>query len=301
MVLRSSRFTPIIDFRREGSVKRFIIYSISLLALLSLSGCGLLNYQKQDSLPHSEAWWNAHVDVPPTWSYPEASEVIPPEPPKPQEQPPMRAAKSKRGDAHRPSGKTQYPLLNKHGYEERGIASWYGPSFHGRRTSSGELFDMYKISAAHRLLPMYAKVTVTNLENGKSTTLAVNDRGPFVAGRVLDLSYAAARDLGMVEKGLARVVIRTSEPIVGQKANDIVGEFFIHIGSFESEHDAHYLLKDMKSLNYKTSVLKVVRDDRDGEIHWRVEVGPYRSMSDANKAHSRVVKDYPSAFVVASR
>jgi rare lipoprotein A len=87
--------------------------------------------------------------------------------------------------------------------------------------------------------------------------------------------------------------------VEGQNASDLTGEFFIHVGSFEVETDALLLLEDMKSLGYKASVLKVVRADRDGEIRWRVEVGPYKSMSDADKAESKVVKDYPSAFVVA--
>ena len=158
---------------------------------------------------------------------------------------------------------------------------------------------MYKPSAAHKLLPMHTKITVTNLENGKSLTLTVNDRGPFIPGRVLDLSYAAAKKLAMVDKGLARVLIRTSEPVEGQRADDLTGEFFVHVGSFEVETDALLLLEDMKSLRYKASLLKVVRADRGGEIHWRVEVGPYRSMSDAERAQSRVVKDYPTAFIVA--
>jgi len=148
---------------------------------------------------------------------------------------------------------------------------------------------------------MHTKVTVTNLENGRSTVLAVNDRGPFIDGRVLDLSYAAAKDLGMLDRGLARILIHTSEPLPGQKNNDIVGEYFIHIGSFETEEAAKCLCEDMKSLNYKRSIIKVIRADRDGEIHWRVELGPYQSMSRANRAHSKIVKDYPSAFVVASQ
>jgi rare lipoprotein A len=146
---------------------------------------------------------------------------------------------------------------------------------------------------------MHTKVTVTNLENGKSLTLTVNDRGPFVPGRVLDLSYAAAKVLDIVNKGLARIRIRTSGPVEGQHARDLTGEFCVHVGSFDTETDARLLLEDMKSLRYKASILKVVRADRDGEIRWRVEVGPYTSMSDADRAESRVVKDYPSAFVVA--
>jgi rare lipoprotein A len=272
------------------TVKRVIMYCIFLFALFSLWGCGLFNHQKQPSSNPAEAW-----------SKQEVAEVIPPEPPKPEQKLPIHESKRERGELYRSNGKVYYPLISKQGYEERGIASWYGPSFHGRKTSSGEMFDMYKISAAHRLLPMHTKVTVTNLENGRTAALAVNDRGPFVAGRVLDLSYAAAKDLGMVDRGLARVLIRTSEPVPGQKNDDIVGEFFIHIGSFEAQEAAKCLLEDMKSLNYKPSIIKVIRADRDGEIHWRVELGPYRSMSGANKAHSKVVRDYPSAFVVASQ
>lgn len=278
-------------------MKRLVICCLSLFALSSLCGCGLFNHQKQSSSYSPPC--ATQVDFPDICSQEEAAEPVPPEPPKPEQKLRTHGRKNK-SELYRANGRVYYPLLSKHGYEEKGIASWYGPSFHGRKTSSGEVFDMYKISAAHKLLPMHAKVTVTNLENGRSTTLAVNDRGPFVAGRVLDLSYAAAKHLGMVERGLARVLIRTSEPVPGQKNSDIVGAFFIHIGSFEAEEGALCLREDMKSFNYKHSVIKVIRADRDGEIHWRVELGPYRSMSRANAAHSRVVKDYPSAFVVAS-
>jgi len=125
---------------------------------------------------------DTQVDLPATSSKEEVTEVIPPEPPKPEQELPIRGRKGKRDELYRANGKAYYPLLSKRGYEERGIASWYGPSFHGRKTSSGETFDMHKISAAHKLLPMHAQVTVVNLENGRSTTLTVNDRGPFVAG-----------------------------------------------------------------------------------------------------------------------
>jgi len=244
---------------------------------------------------------DTQVDLPATSSKEEVAEAIPPEPPKPEQELPIRGRKGKRDELYRANGKAYYPLLSKRGYEERGIASWYGPSFHGRKTSSGETFDMHKISAAHKLLPMHAQVTVVNLENGRSTTLTVNDRGPFVAGRVIDLSYAAAKYLGMADRGVARVLVRASGPVFGQKDDDIVGEFFIHIGSFEAREAAAYLVRDMRSLNYKYSIVRVIRADRDGETDWRVELGPYRSMTDANRAHARVVKDYPSAFVVASQ
>ncbi len=229
------------------------------------------------------------------------ADVIPPEPPRPKQtlSEELSGKANKTGKSYRAYGRIYRPLLTAKGFVEKGIASWYGPSCQGRHTSCGEVFDMYKLSAAHKLLPMHTKITVTNLENGKSITLPVNDRGPFIPGRVLDLSYAAAKSLALVDKGLARVLIRTEGPVNGQSAGDLTGEFFVHVGSFEAEEDARILLKDMKSLGYKPSILKVVRADRDGEVFWRVEVGPYRSMLAADKAEIKVSKDYPSAFVVA--
>lgn len=260
---------------------------ILLFLCAPLFGCSYLGFPPEESRKGPpEAKVEAKQPPP---------EVIPPEPPKPEQQQVERG----KGKPYQVRGKTYYPLLSAHGYEERGIASWYGPSFHGRKTSCGETFDMHKISAAHKLLPMHTKIEVTNLENGRSTILTVNDRGPFIPGRVLDLSYAAAKDLGMVEKGLARVLIRTSGKVQGQKDKDMIGEFYVHIGSFKEESDAHYLLRDMMALKYKPSTIKVIRSDRDGEVCWRVEQGPFKSMSAANKAHAKTVKDYPSAFVVA--
>jgi rare lipoprotein A len=98
------------------------------------------------------------------------------------------------------------------GYRERGIASWYGQAFHGRKTSSGPLFDMFELSAAHKNLPLPTYVRVTHLENGRSIVVRVNDRGPFVGDRIIDLSYAAAHRLGMVEQGTARVEVAALEP-----------------------------------------------------------------------------------------
>lgn len=92
-------------------------------------------------------------------------------------------------------------------YRQVGIASWYGPGFHGRPTASGERFDQNRLTAAHRDLPLGSEVTVTNLANGRSVQVEINDRGPYVAGRVIDLSRAAAGQLGMIEQGVAQVTI----------------------------------------------------------------------------------------------
>lgn len=105
-------------------------------------------------------------------------------------------------------GKRYYTLNTAQGFAERGIASWYGDPFHGRRTSSGETYDMYRMTAAHKQLPLPTYVEVRNLDNGRTTTVKVNDRGPFKDNRVIDLSYAAALKLGVVAKGTAFVEIR---------------------------------------------------------------------------------------------
>ena len=105
-------------------------------------------------------------------------------------------------------------LDTSEGYEESGIASWYGDPFHGRRTSSGETYDMYRMSAAHRTLPLPSYVQVTNLDNGRSVVLRINDRGPFVDPdlRIIDVSYAAALKLGLVGPGTAPVLVKALEP-----------------------------------------------------------------------------------------
>lgn len=105
-------------------------------------------------------------------------------------------------------GRTYYPLPNASGYDERGVASWYGRDFHGKATASGDIYDMNGLTAAHKTLPLGTVVRVTNLHNGRSVDLLVNDRGPFVDGRIIDLSYGAARRLGSAVTGLAQVRVQ---------------------------------------------------------------------------------------------
>jgi rare lipoprotein A len=99
---------------------------------------------------------------------------------------------------------------NEPAFRQTGVASWYGPGFHGRRTASGERFDQNDLTAAHRKLPLGSEVKVTNLENGRAITVEINDRGPYIKGRVIDLSKAAARRLGIVEDGVAKVRIEAT-------------------------------------------------------------------------------------------
>ena len=106
-------------------------------------------------------------------------------------------------------GKRYFVLSSNVGYVERGVASWYGPGFHKVRTSTGEIYDMYGMTAAHKTLPLPAYVRVTNLQNGRSVVVRVNDRGPFVGNRIIDLSYTAASKLDMLRNGTAMVEVRS--------------------------------------------------------------------------------------------
>lgn len=124
------------------------------------------------------------------------------------------------------------------GLTQRGIASWYGPDFHGKRTASGEVYDMHALTAAHRELPLDTVIAVKNLDNGRSVEVRVNDRGPFVRGRVLDLSYAAARELDMIGPGLARVEIRVVEVGTGRPGETRLTRYTVQLGAFRDYRNA---------------------------------------------------------------
>ena len=150
-----------------------------------------------------------------------------------------------------------YPIPTAKGYIEEGIASWYGKKFHGRPTSNGEIFDMYKISAAHKTLPIDTSLKVTNLLNNKTIVVRVNDRGPFVAGRIIDLSFKAAEMLGIVVNGTAKVKIEAVRVVTVNKktGTDFIspvplpdfrfGKFVIQVGSFKTLLNALQLKADL--------------------------------------------------------
>ena len=135
-----------------------------------------------------------------------------------------------------------YPLTSAKGFKQKGLASWYGPKFHGNRTSNGEIFDMYQMTAAHKRLPLPSSVKVTNLANGRQTIVRVNDRGPFVEGRIIDLSFAAARFLGFDQKGTEEVeieVIDSPSESVGDPTISKFSEKIIYqLGAFKFKKNA---------------------------------------------------------------
>ena len=124
-----------------------------------------------------------------------------------------------KGKSYVVKGRRYYILASANGFREKGLASWYGEPFHGRKTASGEIYDMDKVSAAHKTLPLHTWVEVRNLDNRRSMTLRINDRGPFVPGRVIDLSRAAARELGVYGPGVAKVHIRA---VTGRRARQLM-------------------------------------------------------------------------------
>lgn len=126
------------------------------------------------------------------------------------------------------------PEVASRGAVQTGTASWYGPGFHGNRTSSGEIYDQYELTAAHQTLPLGTRVAVTNLQNGKAVEVRINDRGPFVKGRTIDLSYAAARTLGMLGPGTVPVRIE----VLGSKAAPLVATYTIQVGAFTNRDNA---------------------------------------------------------------
>jgi rare lipoprotein A len=162
------------------------------------------------------------------------------------------------------NGKTYQIMASAEGYREKGIASWYGAKFHGHSTSNGEIFDMNKISAAHKTLPLPTWVRVTNLDTGKSIDVRVNDRGPFHGGRIIDLSYAAAVKLGFQDKGTAQVLVET---LAG---NDLdTASYYVQLGAFSQKDSANKVKKSVAAqISDKVAVYK-------GELYL-VRVGPVK-------------------------
>lgn len=185
---------------------------------------------------------------------------------------------------HRPP-----PIETMPGSREEGLASWYGKKFHGRRTASGEVYDMNAMTAAHRTLPFGTAVRVENRDNGRSADVVVNDRGPFVKGRVIDLSYAAARAVGLVGSGVARVrvtVLGAADAGRGraqiQEENDAAAPFTVQVGAFEDPANA-VAVKSRLGGGWGPVVIVPV-DAGDGRRLYRVTAGIYRDPEQAAAA-----------------
>ncbi len=192
------------------------------------------------------------------------------------------------------AGHTYYPLLSAHGFREEGIASWYGPDFHGKKTANGERYDMYGMTAAHKLLPFNTQVRVTNTRNGRSIVVRVNDRGPFVAERIIDLTRKGAEELGMLGSGTAPVIVESVGTVAGLKDGDLTGRFYVQVGAFGVEANARNLVRriNAEGLGARTYFAENVG-------FWRVQIGPYPSLRKGEEAAGSLAGRYPNNFVVA--
>ena len=196
------------------------------------------------------------------------------------------------GNPYQVSGKWYYPKVQSD-YDKKGIASWYGSEFHGKKTATGEIFDMYAMTAAHKTLPIPSYAQVTNLENNRSIVVRINDRGPFVGGRELDLSYAAAKNLDMQRDGTGAIEIKAISsaqalPHIQRIAASQEQQVYLQVGSFGSAKKALTLKNkitaynlpepDIRSSTYKKSTL------------YKVQMGPISSTASANQLSQQLAE-----------
>ncbi len=220
----------------------------------------------------------------------------------------------KRGKPYQIEGKWYYPLASGDHYDETGVASWYGKKFHGRKTANGEVYNMYAMTAAHTTLPLPATVLVTNLDNGKQVKVRVNDRGPFVKNRLIDLSYSAAKALGYATQGTARVRVQTldvqadvpavsvKQPLAArpnipaQVAPSVIKQAYVQVGAFSVKEGAENVAGHLKPyLNANHPPLRVLL----AANVYRVRLGPFALDDDAMKALEHVKSNgYAEAMII---
>lgn len=205
--------------------------------------------------------------------------------------------------SYRINGQWYHPITNSDGFRESGLASWYGAPFHGRITASGEVYNMYAKTAAHKILPLGTYVLVRNRDNGEETVVRINDRGPFVRGRVIDLSYRAAKEIEMIGPGIARVEVIAMEKGqakaggVDKEVDFSTGSFTVQVGAFANRASAENL-RDKLLKQYEHVALTPVR--KGSQILYRVRVGRFSCLKSARKTETRLVETgHANAFAVA--
>lgn len=220
----------------------------------------------------------------------------------------LRAANTR---PYKALGKEYVPMKAYRPYKERGVASWYGKRYHGNQTASGERYDMYAMTAAHTTLPIPSYVRVTNPENGRSVIVRVNDRGPFLHNRLIDLSYVAAKKLDIVAKGsgivdvewidtrpetmAARSSTSNSDDVVVQTSG-----VYVQVGAFKSQENADRLRNDLENQN-----LLMAEDGRSVPVQnwynsdtYRVRLGPYANRSEAEQAANKINQRLGTSAIV---
>lgn len=204
-------------------------------------------------------------------------------------------------------GKSYLPKTSYEPFKQSGIASWYGKRYHGQKTSSGEVYDMFAMTAAHTILPLPSYLRVTNPANGKSVIVRVNDRGPFHSDRIVDLSYAAAYKLRLANTGSGFVEIESidaatfkpavvtppamqSNPVVSSStiSKSEITQYYVQAGAFKSEINAQKLQARIESLGLANDI--GIASTLDKDSFYRVKLGPYKSRLEADSAVSNILK-----------
>lgn len=199
-------------------------------------------------------------------------------------------------------GRTYYPLQSAEGYDEVGIASWYGKDFHGKKTANGYIYNMYGVSAAHKTLPLGTKVRVTNLENRRSIILVINDRGPFVGDRIIDLSYGAAKKLDTVQRGVVKVRVTAIGTIPGVRTTTVKAaspskSFHVRVGAFANKNNAVRTYQRLVSIGYKGAIINTVR--RNGQTLHVVQAGSFSDRNKAERVRQQLLADFPTCYIAS--
>ena len=246
---------------------RIICFLLFLISFLMLSSCGEI----KDSAPanYSKQWHEIPDAVPVS----------------------VKPSKYGNPDSYTVLGETYYVMASAEDFQQKGIASWYGNKFHGQRTSSGEEYNMYAMTAAHKTLPIPAFVEVTNIDNDRKAIVKVNDHGPFHEGRIIDLSYAAATKLGVAQSGTANVTIRVVTSAAdktlrrsGAFVESPVSEgdkLYVQVAAFSTEGNALLHLGKLQSEGFNDVRLHI--ESKKGKAVYRVRIGPLPSDDVAKK------------------
>ena len=252
---------------------------IFLLTALCLAGCQTNNVEKnsEDPVTESKSKGAYYLDDGPEEVIPENLSSIPNAIPKKE---PLNKFSNR---PYKVFGKTYYPMTSLKPYTATGYATWYGKKYHGNKTSIGEVYDMYKMTAAHKTLPLPCYVKVTNLKNDKTVIVRVNDRGPFVKDRVIYLSYAAANRLIIIEKVSELVKVELIDLDEKVKVSKINKQIYIQAGLFSDEKNANNLINKIKKLGTveNENIKKIKNEDQ-----FQVLIGPFK-----NNQKAKIKKD----------
>jgi rare lipoprotein A len=237
-----------------------------------MTGCSIAN-RRPESRPAIEPPPPANVE-----SIPDAT--------------PRREPRSAHGNppVYKVLGRRYFVLATADGYLERGVASWYGPTFHGENTSSGEKYDMYGMTAAHKTLPLPTYARVTNLKNGRSIVVRINDRGPFVANRLIDLSYSAAAKLDMLKEGTTLVEVKAltiQEPDeLTRSAESPPPVLYVQAGAFADQNNAQRVLERLRAGGLPGAFILAPPDGKPPL--YRVRLGPISSVPEFDQLAARL-------------